>query len=213
MLKNKSTIIYFIIIILIVLISKNKYSRNDVIDLVAKSITPNNVYIENNIYENNSYCGFAKFYIKNNIEYIYQENNKQEKIETYINSEYNTSTFILHSEKTIIQDNYTNDDSEFLPLKNTLLEKLNNSMKYKYNYLGKEKLDETNCIKFSLISNESNDNCNYYIDENNGYIVKWENNNTQISETYKYNINTVTDEHLKMFNLDNYSDYTFTNGI
>ena len=66
MLKNKLTIIYFIIIILIVLISKNKYSRNDVIDLVAKSITPNNVYIENNIYENNSYCGFAKFYIKNN---------------------------------------------------------------------------------------------------------------------------------------------------
>lgn len=220
MLKNKSTIIYFIVIIPIVLliftlniISKNKYSRNDVINLVTKSITPNNIYIENNIYENNSYCGFAKFYIKNNMEYIYQENNNQEKIEIYINNEDKTSILVLHSEKSIIQNNYINNNAEFLPLKTTLLDKLNDSMKYQYNYCGKEKLDKTNCIKISLISNENDDSYNYYIDENNGYIVKCENDNTQMIEIYKYDINVITDEQLKKFNLDNYSDYTFTNGI
>lgn len=220
MLKNKLIIIYFIIIILIIcliftlnIISKNKYSRNDVLDLVTKSSMPNNIYIENNIYEDNSYCGFAKFYIKNNIEYIYQENNNQERIETYIDSEDNTLIFVLHSEKRIIQNNYTDDNPERLPLKNTLLDKLNDSKQYQYNYCGKEKLDETNCIKISLISNAGNDNYDYYIDEKNGYIVKLDSANTQYVETYKYTINGVTDEHLKLFNLDNYSDYTFTNGI
>ena len=96
------------------------------------------------------------------------------------------------------------------PLKNNLLEVLNNKEEYSYTFKGKEKIDEINCLKISLTNNE-NSNYTYYIDENAGYIVQYENENSK--ETYKYNINSVTDEQLKMFNLDDYSEYSLIEGI
>ena len=74
----------------------------------------------------------------------------------------------------------------------------------------REKIDEINCLKISL-TNNGNSNYTYYIDENAGYIVQYENENSK--ETYKYNINSVTDEQLKMFNLDDYSEYSLIEGI
>ena len=220
MLKNKKTLVALIVIILIALIvltlciaMNNKYSRDSITDLVKNSTISNNTYIENNMYENNSYVGVAKFYIKDNMEYIYQENKNQEKIETYINNESNTSTTVLHSERTITQNNNTNDNNFELPLKNDLLDKLNNTTKYDYTFAGKEKINEINCIKISLINNENNENCNYYIDENAGYIVQYENESSKNKEIYKYELNSVTDEQIKVFNLDDYSNYTFVNSI
>lgn len=213
----KKNVVALMVIVLIVLtlciVMNNKYSRDSITSLVKNSIISNNIYIENNIYENNSYIGVAKFYIKDNMEYIYQENKNQEKIEIYINNDSNTSTTVLHSERTITQDNNTNDTPFELPLKNDLLDKLNNNTKYNYNFAGKEKINEINCIKISLINSENNENCNYYIDENTGYIVQYENESSKNKEIYKYDINSVTDEQIKVFNLDNYSDYTFINSI
>ena len=184
------------------------------IELVKKSNLPNNVYIENNIYGNdlNSTYGFAKFYIKDNIEYIYQENNNKEKTETYINNENNTSITILHPEKSITQ-NINNNIFFEVPSKKALLEQLNNSLQYNYIYCGKKQLNELDCIKISIINTAENSIFNYYIDENSGYIIKYEfcNSNKDIEkiETYEYKINAVTEEHLNNFNLENYSDYTF----
>lgn len=215
--KNVVALIVIVLIVLIVLtlciVMNNKYSRDSITSLVKNSTISNNIYIENNIYENNSYIGVAKFYIKDNMEYIYQENKNQEKIEIYINNDSNTSTTVLHSERTITQNNNTNDNPFELPLKNDLLDKLNNNTKYNYNFAGKEKINEINCIKISLINSENNENCNYYIDENTGYIVQYENESSKNKEIYKYDINSVTDEQIKVFNLDNYSDYTFINSI
>ena len=87
---------------------------------------------------------------------------------------------------------------------------MNNKEEYSYTFKGKEKIDEINCLKISLTNNE-NSNYTYYIDENAGYIVQYENENSK--ETYKYNINSVTDEQLKMFNLDDYSEYSLIEGI
>lgn len=220
MLKNKKTIVALIVIVLLALIvltlcivMNNTYSRDTITNLVKNSTISSNIYIENNMYENDSYIGVAKFYIKDNMEYIYQENKNQEKIETYINNESNTSTIVLHSEKTITQNNNTNDNNFELPLKNNLLDKLNNITKYDYIFGGKEKVNEINCIKISLINSENNENCNYYIDENTGYIIQYENEGSKNKETYKYDLNSVTDEQIKVFNLDNYSDYTFANSI
>ena len=213
MLKNKRNIIILIVIAFIVLISctlyfimKNKYSRDNITNLVKNASIPNNIYIENTMYENDTYLGVAKFYIKDNNEYIYQENKNQEKVEIYIDNENNTSITILHTEKTITQNNINFE----APLKNNLLEVLNNKEEYSYTFKGKEKIDEINCLKISLTNNE-NSNYTYYIDENAGYIVQYENENSK--ETYKYNINSVTDEQLKMFNLDDYSEYSLIEGI
>lgn len=162
------------------------------------------------MYENDTYLGVAKFYIKDNNEYIYQENKNQEKVEIYIDNENNTSITILHTEKTITQNNITENIDFEAPLKNNLLEVLNNKEEYSYTFKGKEKIDEINCLKISLTNNE-NSNYTYYIDENAGYIVQYENENSK--ETYKYNINSVTDEQLKMFNLDDYSEYSLIEGI
>ncbi len=222
MLKNKKTLVALIVIILIALIvltlciaMNNKYSRDSITDLVKNSTISNNIYIENNMYENNSYVGVAKFYIKDNMEYIYQENKNQEKIETYINNESNISTTVLHSEKIITQtnNNYTDFNSVLQPLKDTLLNELNDSLQYQYKYCGKELVNEINCIKISLTNNENNENYNYYIDETTGYIVQYENESSKNKEIYKYELNSVTDEQIKVFNLDDYSDYTFVNSI
>lgn len=217
MLKNKRNIIILIVIAFIVLISctlyfimKNKYSRDNITNLVKNASIPNNIYIENTMYENDTYLGVAKFYIKDNNEYIYQENKNQEKVEIYIDNENNTSITILHTEKTITQNNITENIDFEAPLKNNLLEVLNNKEEYSYTFKGKEKIDEINCLKISLTNNE-NSNYTYYIDENAGYIVQYENENSK--ETYKYNINSVTDEQLKMFNLDDYSEYSLIEGI
>lgn len=217
MLKNKRNIIILIVIAFIVLISctlyfimKNKYSRDNITNLVKNASIPNNIYIENTMYENDTYLGVAKFYIKDNNEYIYQENKNQEKVEIYIDNENNTSITILHTEKTITQNNITENIDFEVPLKNNLLEGLNNKEEYSYTFKGKEKIDEINCLKISLTNNE-NSNYTYYIDENAGYIVQYENENSK--ETYKYNINSVTDEQLKMFNLDDYSEYSLIEGI
>lgn len=217
MLKNKRNIIILVVIAFIVLISctlyfimKNKYSRDNITNLVKNASIPNNIYIENTMYENDTYLGVAKFYIKDNNEYIYQENKNQEKVEIYIDNENNTSITILHTEKTITQNNITENIDFEVPLKNNLLEGLNNKEEYSYTFKGKEKIDEINCLKISLTNNE-NSNYTYYIDENAGYIVQYENENSK--ETYKYNINSVTDERLKMFNLDDYSEYSLIEGI
>ena len=217
MLKNKRNIIILIVIAFIVLISctlyfimKNKYSRDNITNLVKNASIPNNIYIENTMYENDTYLGVAKFYIKDNNEYIYQENKNQEKVEIYIDNENNTSITILHTEKTITQNNITENIDFEAHLKNNLLEVLNNKEEYSYTFKGKEKIDEINCLKISLTNNE-NSNYTYYIDENAGYIVQYENENSK--ETYKYNINSVTDEQLKMFNLDDYSEYSLIEGI
>lgn len=217
MLKNKRNIIILVVIAFIVLISctlyfimKNKYSRDNITNLVKNASIPNNIYIENTMYENDTYLGVAKFYIKDNNEYIYQENKNQEKVEIYIDNENNTSITILHTEKTITQNNITENIDFEVPLKNNLLEGLNNKEEYSYTFKGKEKIDEINCLKISLTNNE-NSNYTYYIDENAGYIVQYENENSK--ETYKYNINSVTDEQLKMFNLDDYSEYSLIEGI
>lgn len=168
---------------------------------------PNNLYIENTMYENDDYLGVAEFYIKDNNEYIYiyQENKNQEKIETYIDTKNNTSTSILHTEKTITQNKIEENIDFELPLKNNLLDKLNNQVEYNYTFKGKEKINEINCLKISLTNKE--DNYDYYIDENTGYIVQYESENSKNKETYKYNINSVTDEQMKKVTLDNYEDY------
>lgn len=224
--KVKILIILFVLIILTVLtvyiIKNNKYSKNSIMNLIKNSTIPSNIYIENNIYENdlNSSLGFAKFYIKDNKEYIYQENKNHEKIEVFVNSEDHTLIVVLHSEKIITQTNNIDSDSDFnsvlQPLKNTLLNELNDSLHYQYKYCGKELVNGINCIKISLTNIENNENYNYYIEESTGYIVQYEfidSNNSKQIETYSYNINSVTDEQLKIFNLDNYSNYTFVNSI
>lgn len=214
--KNKKFIlislftIFIAIIICILYFSlKNNYSRESIINLIKNASMPSNIYIENTIYNNENYIGLAKFYIKDNKQYLYQENNKQEQIETFIDNENNSSIMVLHSEKAITQNTLEKNINFELPLKNNLLDKLNNTT-YSYTFHGKEKVFEINCLKISLVS-INNEKYDYYLDENTGYIVQYE--HLKNKETYEYDINSVLDEHIKTFNINNYKNYNYFNSI
>ena len=203
MLKNKRNIIILIVIAFIVLISctlyfimKNKYSRDNITNLVKNASIPNNIYIENTMYENDTYLGVAKFYIKDNNEYIYQENKNQEKVEIYIDNENNTSITILHTEKTITQNNITENIDFEAHLKNNLLEVLNNKEEYSYTFKGKEKIDEIN-YKNLIIKLEKNLNLFYRIDiffDQNGEIENYKLSNflKEIKNNFEYIILDLT---------------------
>lgn len=217
--KFKFGIIVFICILFIFfslnIILEKKYSRDKMIDLIKNANIPNNLYIENIIYENNfnSRYSLVKFYIKDNMEYIYQENNNENISETYIDNKNNTSIIVLNSEKIITKNNIDTNSNLELPFTNTLLEQLNNYSKYNYSYCNKEKLNGIDCIKISLVAtNLEGSIYNYYIDKNTGYVIQYEscdnNNNIKQIGTYKYEINAVTDDQLHMFNLNNYNNYT-----
>ncbi len=203
------TIFIAIIICMLYFSLKNNYSRESMINLIKNASMPSNIYIENTIYNNENYIGLAKFYIKDNKQYLYQENNKQEQVETFIDNENNSSIIVLHSEKAITQNALERNINFELPLKNNLLDKLNNTT-YSYTFHGKEKVFEINCLKISLVS-INNEKYDYYLDENTGYIVQYEHSKNK--ETYEYEINSVLDEHIKTFNINNYKNYNYFNSI
>ena len=153
MLKKIFLIIITILIILVFILIINSavsLKRDYLVTQLSDSKFPEKLYVENKIYEDEKYIGLVKYYIYNDIEYIYQENHKNEKIEIYINTKEKKSITVLHSEKKVIQNEYK--EKVFLDdiqnNKQKLIEKLNNVEDYQYNYLGKEFFERKNVIKY-----------------------------------------------------------------
>lgn len=83
----------------------------------------------------------------------------------------------------------------------------------KYRYCGKENIDGKECIKFSLTS-KNDEKTYYFVDIQNGVLYKkiegtnYNNNfNELFTTTYAYSYNTVTDEDILKFEINNYPDY------
>lgn len=214
MLKKIFLIIITILIILVFILIINSavsLKRDYLVTQLSDSKFPEKLYVENKIYEDEKYIGLVKYYIYNDIEYIYQENHKNEKIEIYINTKEKKSITVLHSEKKVIQNEYK--EKVFLDdiqnNKQKLIEKLNNVEDYQYNYLGKEFFERKKCYKISLIG--MNNNEIYYIDSNTGYVVKFVDINNKIIETFNYS-NSIKEVDLKEFDMNNYRDFEYIYG-
>lgn len=87
---------------------------------------------------------------------------------------------------------------------------------YKYKYIGKEKNDGKKYIKFSIEYEKDIYKEIYYLDIENGTISKTEcygknDNGLVLTSTinYTYSYNTVTDEDVAKFNVNNYSEYQY----
>lgn len=92
----------------------------------------------------------------------------------------------------------------------------NDKYKNKYKYIGKEKIDGKTYIKFSIESKNSVEKTIYYVDLQDRTMSKIERYSGQelisiLSYTYSYN--TVTDEDVAKFNINNYSEYQYIEEI
>ena len=84
---------------------------------------------------------------------------------------------------------------------------IKNTKAYNYKYLGKENIDNYNCIKVELTSKEIT--YNIWIDISSGLVTKTYYYSPQINNpvTVEYNLqlDCVTDDEVKMPDLDNYT--------
>ena len=208
--------ICIIIIAKIIYFECTKYTLEDTKELVRLSLNvPNNIYINTKYFdENGELSGTIKSYYKDGKSYIKQEKNGKLHYEIYSDNENKTLISIMHLDKQIfINENHifkeiTEDDNEFLVYSK-------NNERYAhlgiYKYLGKEKVNERECIKVSLTDNnkDSLNSDNYYIDIEKGYILKKESFRDEVLSyiiQYEYIENIVDDEILNV-NIDEYIDY------
>ena len=85
---------------------------------------------------------------------------------------------------------------------------------YKYKYIGKEKIDGKEYIKFSMEHKNYGSKYIYYVDFQDRKVSKMEDYRNTIDgqelisiTSYTYYYNTVTDEYIAKFNINNYSEY------
>lgn len=86
----------------------------------------------------------------------------------------------------------------------------------KYSYLGKEKIEEKEYIKFSTEDNNGISKEIYYVDIINKtvskiekYVYTWSGLELASITNYSYSYNTVTDEDVAKFDVSNYQEYEY----
>ena len=142
--------------------------------------------------------------------------------ETLQNLESSEQIIILHTDKTITKSSIMTNVKE--PLKETfsiLSEKAKqNKENVDYKYYGKENVEGRECIKVSFEESLTDKVVEryFYIDVENNYIIKceyYEGTNDQElnkiqTEPYSYEFNSVTDDDILKFDINNYPDYQYT---
>lgn len=236
--KVKKIIIFLVIILLVLFLilfvfseyKKNEYTLEDVRTILNEGKElPDNVKIKMEIFtgENDTYAGNANTYIKDNLLYTHQISSDGKVAEVLCDYNALSQITIIHYEK-IITALYNMTD-----LKKTEANMVENfdimvdENKSKFEYFGKEKINEKECIKVSLTheylnGTEGNYTSNveknyYYIDLEDKHIVKiefWKGPNlNELSKlqvyTYEYSCNTVTDDDILKFDKHNYPDYEY----
>lgn len=210
---SKKILLILTIIILLICISlyiffNNTYSLKRTQNLIEKNNNINNYCITENFYKNGNQIGYTKFYRKDGNIYVDQNDDIQGKAETFYDIDANKKIIILHNNKSITNVNDNNNNLEN-PIITEFKESADNGI---YKYYGKEELDFSKCIKvgFSM----DNKIKYYYIDLKTNNIVKteiYENSDEKLVTMYNYEYNSVENNEILKFNIDNYPDYTYNN--
>lgn len=216
MLKSKKIIIVFILIISIIIVSfiiysKNIYNLEKVSTMISSSRLSSNVHIINKVFSGNSneFLEYSNFYIKDTMIYISQNDSSSKQYETLVDLETLKEINIIHSEQQIICSPSENID---VPLKDTFLI-FSNKKNLKYKYCGKKNIEGRQCIKVSFIDKNSREN--FYIDLKTNYIIKYEhyeknNESKSYTELYNYDLNSVTNDDILKFDINNYPNYQYS---
>lgn len=181
---------------------------------------PSNIHTENKSYHGDSTepIYYTNTYKTDNLAYILQENDSQ-KIEQF----YDYDFIILHNEKKIFSYPCEANEGSGIPFRETFFIAVEQHGLYEhrgiYKFHGKEKVNGKNCIKVSFTDDyEDKMNVTYfYIDLETNLIVGYESysgknkkelqrNNVEIIE---YNFNTVTEDKVLKFDINNYPDYEY----
>lgn len=224
--KNRIKIVILLLIvigacIIAIIYNSTKYSLENITELlISQNELPNNVYIEEEHFDNKSKEVYlkTKTYIKDNMVYTYQDGTESQNAEQLYDFNNDKLIIIVHDLKTVTYFPAGNSDKENIVSSNFNYEALK-SYKEQYKYLGKEKIDDKVYIKFSITEKEFKNI--FYLDIENKYISKIEyyviddNNGYKIesTNTYKYVYDVVRDEDILKFDSNNYPDYTLQGEI
>ncbi len=207
--KKKILIILAILVVVILAIVaiylNNKHSLESIKSIINQDVNnANNVSVKAEFFdENNNLNGSMESYKKDNYIYIIQNNSSTEKTENLINTEDKTSIMILENIKTIVKSNTDNTEITINALDefNKLVDE-----NAKYKYLGKSE----NNIKISLSKDDETEY--FYINSESGNIEKTEfykDDAIKSIAKYVYSYNTVNDDNILTFDINNYTDYTY----
>ncbi len=218
-----SLIIVIIIIILIALIffiyEKSNYTLAEIEEILntPKSITNMHILIEG---ISNNELTYTEIFMKDNFYYVTYRNNNTSPIfqECYYNPEISELVNVDREQEGIL---YTPETSiENLPFLTTSEDFDNSKNNYtNFEYLGKETVNDKKCLKICFTQEDEGIE-NYYIDPDNNIIVKHEVYSPNYSSgeiekitdlTYTYSYNTLTDNDVKKFNVDDYPNYLLLN--
>ncbi len=222
--KNRKIVITMNVVIIIflffiagfIIYSKQKYSLDATIKLLNKreESTNGNMTIESTSKDWGK--TIRNVLQKDNLYYINTKREKDDNVtECYYNKETLEMIIVDESQKIIVKLLNTFIETDYSG-KAIFMSMCNNE---DYKYIGKETIDEKQCIKVCLTENRSDGKIEsyFYIDIENGDVVKIENYEIDINgnaeekdETlYTYSYNTVKEEDNIEFDINNYPDYYF----
>lgn len=232
--KIKIFLILFVLIIILILyfivLPKCIYTLDKVSSMLNSATIPENVYIHSYSYTSD-YTSYRDIYVKDNIEYHYDKaisnnsNIDDYNIDTISIYDGTKTISISNIDKTIFVFNNTYNVSVLETLsKNSFFTAIEQHGLYEhcgiYKYCRKETVNGKKCIKVSMTDNYDNKiNVDYYyIDLETNLILKQEaysgNNIDELElgriDTYEYYFNSVTDDDILEFDINDYSDYKYT---
>lgn len=213
--KSIKIIVLVIIVIAIVgIISvatyrNSKYSIESIISIIEPEDNklPDNLYIKAEDYDkDNQLVSISETYIKNNVVYI-----KTEHSESIYDIE-NKKTIDINNELKDIHCNVLDYDIPYLNSYSFCQSVKTSAKDNKYKYLGTEKIDNREYLKFAIFDKNSEDY--FYIDLDQKKLVKIEsfdeNKNKISTGVITYEEGVVKDEDILKFDINNYPDYRFT---
>ena len=212
-----AAIIIFLILILFI---KNTYNLEHVSSMVSSSKFPTNVHIKSEIVSDES-TQYVDYYIKEDNIYVCQKDNASTIVETLQDLESSEQLIIMHTDKIIIKSFAMSSVEELLKDTFSILSEKakQNKDNVEYKYCRKENIEGRECIKVSFEENLTDkvEMRYFYIDLENNYIIKFEyyegSNDKELNkiqtETYSYEFNSVTDDDILKFDINNYPDYQY----
>lgn len=212
--KKSYILLGIIIIVFILLILNFKNSNSELATILNKKPEiPNNIYVKEEMVNNANTTTITNTYRKDKFIYQHIENDDSTANQDIL--------WDFEAKKEIIIDNLSKtidvikiSDDELSPLEGVFVQFNENLNTYKYD--GKEMINENNCIKFHS-TKDSNNRTYFYVDADTGLLYQKEEGqyyNSTFTPYYKYNYtysyDTVTDEDIFVFNIENYPDYIYT---
>lgn len=220
--KTRILIIFILFLILILSIkfySNSKYSLNEIANAINKSEKiPNNINIKIKTNYIDGKTNIYEIYAKDNMIYTYQEDienketiNKTDELWNFIDK----SIITIDNDNKIIYSKKIEGNGKNNPLTEILIgisKDIKATPSKLYKYYGIKKKDSKELLKFSLETEETFYKMYYYIDTENWNISEiegYKNSELEYNTIFSYSYNTVMDEDILKFDINDYTDYQY----